>query len=38
MRFSYQLTEKGRSLLPVLKAASHWGLTYIADMEAKIKI
>ena len=38
IRFSYQLTEKGHSLGPMLKEALIWGTTYITDTESKIKI
>lgn len=30
-RMNYQLTEKGKSLRPVLKVITAWGLKYIAD-------
>jgi DNA-binding HxlR family transcriptional regulator len=32
-RMNYQLTEKGKSLRPVLKVISAWGLKYIADTQ-----
>lgn len=38
VRFSYHLTEKGRSLAPLLKEAMNWGLTHISQTDAKIKI
>ncbi|MCP5246446.1 MAG: helix-turn-helix transcriptional regulator [Burkholderiales bacterium] len=38
VRFSYHLTEKGRSLAPLLKEISNWGLTHISQTDAKIKI
>lgn len=32
-RMNYQLTEKGRSLRPVLKVITAWGLKHIADTQ-----
>lgn len=32
-RMNYQLTEKGRSLRPVLKVIAAWGLKYVADTQ-----
>jgi DNA-binding HxlR family transcriptional regulator len=32
-RMNYQLTEKGKSLRPVLKVITAWGLRYIADTQ-----
>ena len=37
-RFAYTLTDKGRSLGPVLKAVADWGLEHIEGTEARIKI
>lgn len=38
VRFSYHLTEKGRSLSPLLKETMNWGLAHIPQTNAKIKI
>lgn len=38
IRFSYHLTEKGRSLAPLLKETMNWGLAHISQTDAKIKI
>jgi DNA-binding HxlR family transcriptional regulator len=32
-RMNYQLTERGKSLRPVLKAITVWGLRYLPDTE-----
>jgi DNA-binding HxlR family transcriptional regulator len=37
-RDAYRLTDKGRSLLPVLRAIAAWGLSNIEGTEAKIKM
>ena len=37
-RDAYRLTEKGRSLLPVLRAIASWGLSNIEGTEARIKL
>ena len=36
-RDAYRLTEKGRSLLPVLGAIADWGLANIAGTEARLR-
>jgi DNA-binding HxlR family transcriptional regulator len=38
VRYAYQLTEKGRSLGPVLKEMAEWGKKNIAGTEVKIKM
>jgi len=38
VRFSYELTDKGRALGPILKEVVKWGEKYIIDAESKIKI
>ena len=38
VRYSYHLTEKGRSLAPLLKETLNWGLTHISQTDVKIKI
>lgn len=34
--FGYQLTDKGRALLPVLKAMKNWGLTWERGTKAAL--
>lgn len=36
-RMNYQLTDKGKSLRPVLRAITTWGLKYIADTQVPLK-
>jgi DNA-binding HxlR family transcriptional regulator len=38
VRYAYQLTVKGRSLAPVLKAISEWGTKNITGTQARIKL
>lgn len=38
VRYAYQLTNKGRSLGPLLKEMSTWGLKNIEGTEARIKL
>lgn len=38
VRYSYELTDKGHALGPVLKEVINWGEKYIIDTERKIKI
>ena len=38
VRFSYELTEKGRALGPILREVINWGKAYITDTETRIKI
>ena len=35
-REEYQLTEKGRSLLPILKSIADWGLQHIRGTQARM--
>lgn len=37
-KMAYRLTQKGRSLYPVLKAVRQWGLTHIAGTKALITV
>ncbi len=37
-RVIYQLTQKGKSLVPVLRALGEWGLANIKGTEAKMKL
>ncbi len=36
-RNGYRLTEKGRSLLPVLRSIAEWGLAHIPGTEARMR-
>ncbi len=36
-RMAYELTDKGRSLRPVLKAMRDWGLTWIEGSDARLE-
>ncbi len=38
VRYAYQLTATGQSLLPVLQAISDWGLQHIKGAQARIKL
>ena len=37
-QFAYQLTARGRSLAPVLRAVADWGLTNIAGTEERVRV
>ncbi len=37
-RYVYRMTEKGRSMIPVLEAIAAWGLEHIEGTEARISI
>ena len=34
-RFAYQLTDKGKALLPVMRALKNWGMDWIPNRSAE---